>query len=218
MCEVKELSSKLFLARVCVLSISIFTLICGSLRAQLRIDTGVPQDDSLIIIDGDIILESPFEEAIRMKRIGLTPFDPTFALGRMVIAGDGSPEFRVIYSDSITSERSVFEFDNKGIVASVKEPGQPGSHFEGFFAGDAEPLFRLNSFPAMQLEFGPGGSSPTDVAIRRVAAGTIGFLTGGSERVRIDAQGYIRLETGSSAPPVSDLTRHRKEEDLRSIA
>lgn len=174
-----------------------------SLLGPVKIDTGIPQDLSLRIIEGDVLLDSNFEEAILMRRTDLENM-PTFSLGRIVIAGDGSPEFRVIYSDAMTAERSVLEFDNKGIVASVRQPGVPGSHFEGFFAGDSEPVFRLSSFPAMQLELGPGGSSPTDVAIRRVAADTIGFLTGGAERVRIDGQGYLRLEVSSTAPPALD--------------
>lgn len=144
------------------------------------------------IKDGDIWLTNSEEHALIMRQTNLAN-SPTFSLGRIITGGDGSPEFRVLYSDLATAERSVFEFDNKGIVASVKP--ELGSHFEGFLVGDVEPLFRLNSYPTMQLEFGSGGATPTDVIIRRVMTGTLAFLTGGVEQVRIDSAGNVGIGT-----------------------
>jgi hypothetical protein len=118
------------------------------------------------------------ERALNVRQAGhpTLPMNPEFRLGRLVQAGDGSPEFRVLYhGDDVPSsvpgqEWPVLEFDAKGIVASVKPPevgGGRGSHFEGFIRGKEQPLFRLNSFPEMQLEMGEGGSACTDVALRR---------------------------------------------------
>ncbi|MBI4346338.1 MAG: hypothetical protein HY553_05760, partial [Elusimicrobia bacterium] len=145
------------------------------------IGTAAP-GEALHVAEGNVLLSGSGERELRMQRTGLEN-NPAFKLGRIVTAGDGSPEFRVLYSDDATSERSVFEFDNKGIVASVKTA--VGSHFEGFLAGDVEPMFRLNSFPQMQLELGAGGAAPTDVAMRRSAPGTLSMLTNGIERARI---------------------------------
>ncbi len=182
---------------------------------------------------GNVFMTSPNEQEIRMRRTGLSTYpNAQFQLGRIAIAGDGSPAFRVLYSDDNTTEKSVFEFDDKGIVASVKS--DVGSHFEGFIGGDSEPLFRLNSYPAMQLELGPGGSTLTDVAVRRATTATLIFITGDTtqkdvdERVRIDpdgqvgigtsapqsklqVNGYIQLDTVSSVPPAADCDAASEE-------
>jgi len=124
-----------------------------------------------------------------------TSTNPRFIIGRIVQAGDGDPELRVLFADDETTdkgERTVFEFDRKGIVASVKP--DRGSHFEGFINLEPEPLFRLNSYPSMQLEMGPGGSRPTDVFLRRNGDATLTVATGGDpdaggERLRVGATG-----------------------------
>ncbi len=158
--------------------------------------------EALDIRDGNVLMLSAGEREIRMIRTDLTD-SPTFKLGRIITAGDGSPEFRVLFSDDTTPERAVFEFDEKGIVASVKPPGQPGSHFEGFFAGDVEPLFRLNSSPKMQLELGAGGSAATDVAVRREDTNTLTLRTDDTERVRVDGNGNVGVNTDN---PLATLT------------
>ncbi len=162
---------------------------------------------SLHIEQGDLLMNSSQEQGIRMKRTGMSGYpNAEFRLGRVITAGDGSPEFRVLYTDDNITERAVFEFDNKGIVASVK-PGV-GSHFEGFISGNTQPLFRLNSSPAMQLELGPGGSTKTDVAIRREATKVLTFITGNTEnsvdeRARIDSNGNFGI--GTTSPDNSRL-------------
>lgn len=157
----------------------------------------------LHIGDGNLLLEGGGETALIVKRdVTFTggpsgeSQNPIFSCGRIVQAGDGDPEFRCLYSDDMSPEITVLEFDRKGIVASVKSDF--GSHFEGFISGDPEPLFRLNSFPAMQLELGPGGSTPTDAIIRRPETATISFLTGGAERMRINNVGRVGI--GTDAP------------------
>jgi len=169
----------------------------------------------LHIGDGNVLIEGGGETAMQFKRdatyegpSGISQ-NPIFELGRIIQAGDGDPEFRFIYSDDNTLERSVFEFDRKGIVASVKP--DRGSHFEGFISNtDPEPIFRLNSFPKMRLEMGNGGSDLVDVAIQRESTNTLTFLTGNVERVRINSNGievsdgYIKLNTSSGKPPISD--------------
>jgi hypothetical protein len=171
--------------------------------------------ERLHIGDGNVLVEGGGETALLFKRdfevmgeSGIST-NPIFKFGRIIQAGDGDPEFRVLYSDNATPERSVFEFDRKGIVASVKP--QVGSHFEGFVDGDMEPRFRLNSFPSMQLEMGPGGDQPTDVRIRREAEETMTIETGDVDRMRIGPKGvqivgnYLQVPTISGgAPPVSD--------------
>lgn len=167
--------------------------------------------------DGNILIEGGGETAVQFKRdvtytggpSGDSP-NPIFHMGRIIQAGDGDPEFRVLYSDdNTTEERSVFEFDRKGIVASVKT--DRGSHFEGFITTtDEEPVFRLNSYPAMRLEMGAGGTTPVDVAIERKSANTLAFISGTVERARIDANGlavsngYLKLDTVSGPPPNAD--------------
>lgn len=164
----------------------------------------------LHIGDGNIQIEGGDETAVVFKR-DTTFFNgasgdsanPIFSLGRVIAAGDGDPEFRVIYSDDNTTERSVFEFDRKGIVASVKPA--IGSHFEGFIGGDPEPLFRLNSYPSMQLEMGDGGIAKTDVKLRRELDGSLTVRTGfddGTEQLRVTPLGTVGIGTSN---PVATL-------------
>ena len=192
------------------------------------INLTTPPAQRLHIGDGNVLIVGGGETAFQFKRIFETPgfpggsgrvsTNPIFQLGRLIAAGDGDPEFRVIYSDDLAGERAVLEFDRKGIVASVKQ-GR-GSHFEGFACirgasmpneeqcvganpNDAAPVFRLNSSPLMQLEFGPGDLAETDVAMRRVADATLGFFTGNvtavnmNERMRIDQSGNVGIGTAN---------------------
>lgn len=166
--------------------------------------------------DGNLLIEGSGETAIKIKRIityttgpsGISK-NPIFEFGRVISAGDGDPEIRLLYSDDITSERAVFEVDRKGIVASVKQ--DVGSHFEGFISGtDPEPIFRLNSYPKMRLEMGKGGTTPVDVAVQREATATLSFITGISERVRINAVGNVGIGTTN---PLDRL--HVKDGNIR---
>jgi hypothetical protein len=148
---------------------------------RVGIGTAAP-GEKLHVQDGNVLLMGDGEQAIRMVRTGLAN-NPCFSMGRMLVAG-GNPELRFVYQDDLTPERSVFEFDSTGIVASVK-PAR-GSHFEGFIAGDIQPLFRLNSFPSMQLELGPGGAALTDVHLRRETDAAFTLHVGGARALRIE--------------------------------
>lgn len=148
----------------------------------------VSPGEALHIRNGNMLIDAAGEQEIRMVNTSL-PDNPAFRIGRVQAGGDGSPNFRVLYSDDQTVEGSVFEFDSKGIIASVKT--NVGSHFEGFLKGDAQPVFRLNSFPQMQLEFGPGGVLPTDIAIRR---------SGGALEVVVGSARALRIEPTAGAP------------------
>lgn len=153
----------------------------------------------LHIGDGNVLIEGGGETALLIKRdftangISGESVNPIFQLGRITAAGDGDPELRVLYSDESTAPRAVFEFDRKGIVASVKP--DLGSHFEGFIGDDSAPVFRLNSFPSMQLEMGPGGDIETDVAIRREPEGALTLRTGIRERLRVSENGDVGIGT-----------------------
>lgn len=168
--------------------------------ADGRVGIGVDNPgERLHIGDGNVLIEGGGETALVIKRdaifdgISGESANPIFRLGRIIAAGDGDPELRALYSDDATDERSVFEFDRKGIVASVKP--DLGSHFEGFVGGDLAPLFRLNSFPSMQLEMGPGGDVETDVVIRREPEGAMTVSTANSERLRIGEDGNVGIGT-----------------------
>ena len=150
---------------------------------------------ALHIMDGDLLMSSSNEKEIRMVNSGI-PGNPAFKMGRIIIAGDGSPELRFLFASDSVTERSVFEFDEKGIVASVKpdiDSLARGSHFEGFRAGDEQPYFRLNSYPEMKLEMGAGGNKKPDVAIERSSDKAITFYTNSTEQVTIDSLGNLGI-------------------------
>ena len=157
----------------------------------------------MMIQTENMLLDNGSERAFMFKR-GATingHANPIFALGRITGGGDGDPNFRVLYSDDSTSERSVFEFDSKGIVASVKP--DVGSHFEGFIGGDYEPLFRLNRYPNMGLERGPGGLVAPNARLYGKETNSFGldvdalFIESGSEPSTDSGGGYIYVDNGA---------------------
>lgn len=162
--------------------------------------------------DGNILLEGGGEVAQKFKRDFTTTgenlgvptgsgisVNPIFQVGRIIQAGDGDPEIRIMYSDDNTSERTVFEVDRKGIAASVKT--SIGSHFEGFASlTDVNPKFRLNSYPRMRLEMGAGGNDITDVAVERGATGSLDFFTNSAYRGGFDSSGNLNLLNTPTAP------------------
>ncbi|MGQ0644729.1 MAG: hypothetical protein ACT4O3_04470 [Elusimicrobiota bacterium] len=171
---------------------------------RVGIGTASPETE-LHVKEGNAMIEGDGEQELAFRRNDLAG-RPSFRFGRMIYGGDGAPNFRIFYSDDQTPERTVLDFDNKGILASVRH--ETGSHFEAFVADGSgqeplEPVFRLNSTPAMQLEMGPGGNGLTDVAVRRVGANTLGFFNraGGeaphmqTETVRISSNGYVGIGT-----------------------
>jgi len=172
--------------------------------------------------DGNILLEGGGEVAQKFKRdfsttgenLGVptgsgVSVNPIFQIGRIIQAGDGDPEIRIMYSDDNTVERTVFEVDRKGIAASVKT--SIGSHFEGFASlTDVNPMFRLNSYPRMRLEMGAGGNNITDVAVERGASGELAFFTNSTKRGEFDSSGNLSIITAptTSASTYDILTRN----------
>jgi len=137
------------------------------------------------------------------------PFqDPIFTWGRIVEGGDGAPNMRCIVTDNNhPDEHWCFGFDTEGIVASVRRGTDLGSHFEGFQSGNEFPTFRLNAYPTMRLEMGPSDDSgPPDVAVARLGAGLIGWLTDGVPRLWAGADGELYIEEASAAPTASPMT------------
>jgi hypothetical protein len=78
--------------------------------------------EAIHVSNGNVRIEGTNEYAFIVKRWDLTN-SPQFSMGRVINAGDGDPEIRFVYQDDVTTERAVFEFDKKGIVASVKPTG-----------------------------------------------------------------------------------------------
>jgi hypothetical protein len=140
--------------------------------------------EKLHIVDGNQLIEGSGETSIVMKRAGLvgTALDPIFKLGRIVAGGILKPVYRILYQDAEQGERSVFEVESTGTVASVSD-GTRRSHFEAYVNnGDTEPVFRLNSHPDMGLELGAGGTTPVDVALRRNGAQSAKLEIGGDAK------------------------------------
>jgi hypothetical protein len=191
------------------------------LNGNIGLGSATTPGELLHIGDGNMLLEGGGEVAQKFKRDFTTTginlgvptgsgqsVNPIFQIGRIIQAGDGDPEIRVMYSDDNTSERTVFEVDRKGIVASVKTG--LGSHFEGFASlTDVNPMFRLNSYPRMRLEMGAGGNSVTDVAIERGSTGGFDFFTNNINRGGFNNQGDLVLNgtvNASSATLDTQLT------------
>lgn len=170
--------------------------------------------DSIHVVDGNMRIEgSGSDLSFIVKDYGIDLY-PQFRMGSIIRGGDGDPNFRFIYSHSGVVERSVFEFDNKGIVASIKQTS--GTHFEGFISGDPEPFFRLNSSPSMSLELGAGRSKATDVVLRRKDEGhlhvhsQIGvvYATGNLDVAKIySSDGHLLLSSSFGAVTVSGNLR-----------
>ena len=184
-----------------------------------------PDGESLQVVNGNVLLNSTnetIERGLIVRRVDTNQFalGPKFTLGRIAPGGDGDPNFRIFYRDDSTApERKVLEFDSKGIVASVK-PGR-GSHFEGFLQvpgqpGDVQPVFRLNSSPEMQLEFGQGGNVPTDVFIRRCGPRCVTFpgaavaaatVTGDDFRIRAFVEATEEVQPLSAQEVLTEFER-----------
>jgi hypothetical protein len=199
---------------------------------NLGMGSAVVPGELFHIGDGNILLEGGGEVAQKFKRdfsttgenLGVptgsgVSVNPIFQIGRIIQAGDGDPEIRIMYSDDNTVERTVFEVDRKGIVASVKTA--IGSHYEGFASlTDVNPMFRLNSYPRMRLEMGAGGNNVTDVAVERGASGELAFFTNSTKRGEFDSSGNLSIITTptTSASGYDILTRNTSTGKVEKIA
>jgi hypothetical protein len=199
---------------------------------NLGLGSAVVPGELFHIGDGNILLEGGGEVAQKFKRdfsttgenLGVptgsgVSVNPIFQIGRIIQAGDGDPEIRIMYSDDNTTERTVFEVDRKGIVASVKTA--IGSHYEGFASlTDVNPMFRLNSYPRMRLEMGAGGNNVTDVAVERGASGELAFFTNSTKRGEFDSSGNLSIITvpTTSASGYDILTRNTSTGKVEKIA
>lgn len=182
----------------------------NSFVGNVGFGTAIIPGELFHIGDGNMLLEGGGEVAQKFKRDFTTSgsrngvqtgsgqsINPIFSVGRIIEAGDGDPELRFMYADDASYERTVFEVDRKGIVASVKT--SIGSHFEGFKSlTDENPMFRLNSYPRMRLEMGAGGANITDVAVERNSNGGLSLFTNSTEKVVINSDGSMSIGTNST--------------------
>jgi hypothetical protein len=97
-----------------------------------------------------------------------------------------------MYNMCVVGETVVMELDSERY--NVFSSSRKGSHFEGHIANEANPFFRINSFP-IDLEFGQGSTFATDVSVSRPSANVLSFNrgSGGSEvsSMKIDASGNV---------------------------
>jgi hypothetical protein len=153
-------------------------------------------------LDGSMSIASTTEQGLYFRRWGQLgggsgPKNPLFMLGRL----EASPplykaEFRYLYIDAAAgAERTIMSLESTGTWASISD-GTRRSLCEGFLNnGDAEPIWRANASPQMGIELGTGGSSATDVGIRRVTAGEAWIDNGGAS----DACGTLKYRRKVSA-------------------
>lgn len=134
---------------------------------------------------------------------GVGPTDALWMLGRFVASPPlYKSEFRYLYADSATSERAVMSLESTGTFASISD-GTRRSLCEGFLNnGDAEPIWRANASPQMGIELGTGGSSATDVGIRRVTAGEAWIDNGGASDACSTLKYRRKVSAKSSTPYV----------------
>lgn len=182
----------------------------NSFVGNVGFGTAIVPGELFHIGDGNMLLEGGGEVAQKFKRDFTTSgqrdgvqtgsgqsINPIFSIGRIIEAGDGDPELRLMYADDSSYERTVFEIDRKGIVASVKT--SIGSHFEGFKSlTDVNPMFRLNSYPHMRLEMGAGGNNITDIAVERNGDGGMSLFTNNSPKVIISTDGSMSIGSASA--------------------
>lgn len=199
----------------------------GSVAGPMRLESvgvGIPGDrapyEKLEVDNGNALITSPNEQGFMVQRSGqIGPrLAPTFSQGRIVLGGIWEPEWRLVYQDygnsdggAALSEIIVMAVENTGTIASVRNPGvseggsSRGSFFEGFTQGDTSPTFRLNSYPDMKLELGPGGSGATDVEVARNGANVMELRTAGTQRVQVDNSGLTIGDTNGA--PISKSPR-----------
>lgn len=128
--------------------------------------------------NGNFLMQGAGEYQLFFKRVGTfgTAVDPQFMMGRIIASPPlNLAEYRILYVDGDLNpvERALFSLESSGTLATVRN-NDLGSHYEAFKqGGDSVPIFRLNSSPRMGLEFGIGGSTDTDVGIRRREAGIL---------------------------------------------
>lgn len=88
--------------------------------------------------------------------------NPKFRQGRLLAAGINLPEYRwMYYSDTVGKEGIVMAIESDGTLAVVNSLNNlRNSHYEAYYTdGTYKPVFRLSSYPLMQLELGAGGTN-----------------------------------------------------------
>lgn len=158
------------------------------ISGSIGVGTGGTAGQAFHVANGNILIDGVGENGIIIKRTGTigtgSHVNPVFTMGRIVGGGIGEPKLRWTYSDDniYTTEVVPFEIEPSGTAASVRTVA--GSHFEGFIAGESEPLFRISSDIGgfSGLELGAGGASATDVHLRRSGANTMLLALGGGTK------------------------------------
>lgn len=121
------------------------------------------------IANGNFLVDGVSENAYIMKRTGAVGIrtDPIFQHGRIVAGGVNEPMYRYMYSDAAQSERPIYIIESTGTNAGINDDTRR-AQFEAYIQdGSEHPSFRMNSYPDMSMELGPGGSRANIGAMSR---------------------------------------------------
>ena len=129
--------------------------------------------------------------------------NPLFVFGR-IVNGPLGPKMRLVSSDDVLAEKSVWEIERTGTMATIRDVGSYGSYVEGFQEGYVEPDYRINGFSpgteGIQLEFRDvtaASAVKTDVALRRTGAQILQVVgINGGAMTDEDRAGHLYIEGG----------------------
>lgn len=175
-------------------------LFYDSANTRLSVGIGTSPSES-IHTNGNILIDAASERGLMVKYSGdlngnANISNPIWTLGRLVEGGvaDHSVFRYVFYSDDQGVERSVFEVEDTGTIASVSD-GTRRSHVEGFLNnGDTQPIFRLSSSVGsgdMGLQMGVGGTTAPDVEFARNGSNSAYLALGGSAKTIWYADAFV---------------------------
>lgn len=154
----------------------------------------------LHVTSGNVLIDSTSEQSYMLKHSGLLNSNPNISnpiwqAGRVVEGGVANHSvFRYLFSSDSTTERSVFEIEDTGTVASVSD-GTRRSHFEAFLNnGDVQPIVRISSAVGSGdagIQLGAGGVTSPDVEFQRNGTNAAFLALGGSAKTMWYADAFV---------------------------